>query len=330
MPSTGASQVKRVVTFCAHQPYLYLFKGMNWRLDLIQLKEQKRFLQNWRESVRPLPQGWRLVDLDQAKRDLAAGRYDLAIAHNINDYIDFLPFNLPRVLVMHTSLHSRFAEEQTDVAPEEYRAQFYSLITKTKGALVFVSEHKRRDWDLPGVVIPLVVSLEHYRGYTGEKPAILRVSNHLVERGEILDYPAHQRLSDGLPLTLIGENPSLADADVAESWDALRAAYRQHRLYLHTAKPGLEDGYNTAMLEAMATGMPVVSTAHPTSPIRDGVNGFVSDDLDELRRNVERLLGDRELAAKLGANARKTVAAKFASDRFHKAWRKVLKHLTKK
>ena len=35
-----------------------------------------------------------------------------------------------------------------------------------------------------------------------------------------------------------------------------------------------EDGYNLAMLEAMASGMPVVALANRSSPITDGVDGF--------------------------------------------------------
>ena len=41
-----------------------------------------------------------------------------------------------------------------------------------------------------------------------------------------------------------------------------------------------------AMLEAMKTGMAVVSMKHPTSPVINGVNGYQCESKDEI---VERL-----------------------------------------
>lgn len=311
----------RIVTFCAHQPYLYLFAGMGLEMDLIQIKEQKRFLQNWNEKVRPLPANWRVISWDAAKRNLAQNRYHFAIGHNINDYIDFLPFKVRRILITHTSLSSRLTEEKINFDPLAYKRDFMALIRKSHGVLVWVSEHKRADWGLPGEVIPLVVDAEDYCGFTGEKAAILRVSNQLVERGEILRYEDHCYLTRDFDLTLVGHNPQIPSAQIAESWDELKAHYQSHRVYLHTAKPHLEDGYNTAMLEAMGTGMPIISTPHPTSPVVDGYNGFISDDLDYLREKIALLMGDKQLALELGANSRKTALERFNIQQFHDQWR---------
>ncbi len=320
----------RIVTFCAHQPFLYLFARMGVDMDVVQLEGQRRFLQNWRDSVRPLPPRWRLLDWDAAKRNLAAGRYRLSLAHNLSDYIDFMPFKTPRVMVVHTTLSGRVAEEKTAVDPNAYKRDFYRLIKKTGGVLTFVSEHKRKDWGLPGAVIPLPVDCEDYCGYTGERAEILRVANQLVERGDILGYDAHQTLTADLPTTLVGHNPRIESARPAESWDELKAFYRTRRVYLHTAAAGMEDGYNTAMLEAMATGMPVVCAAHPTSPIVDGRNGFIADDLTYLRAKLELLLADRDLARTLGSAARQTVMARFSIDAFHRRWREVFHKAARK
>nr|WP_243435828.1 glycosyltransferase [Acanthopleuribacter pedis] len=180
------------------------------------------------------------------------------------------------------------------------------------------------DWNLRGHLIKTYVDLDDYQDWRGENAAVLRVANHLVERGEILDYPAHQTLTEGFPATLIGHNPSLPEARTAASWDDLRQAYRDHRVYLHTAKVGLEDGFNFAMLEAMATGMPVVATAHPSSPIQDGVNGFISADLGLLRERIKLLLDNPELAREMGKMARRTVKTLFPKQRYIMAWQSLL------
>ena len=60
----------------------------------------------------------------------------------------------------------------------------------------------------------------------------------------------------GLPFTLVGLNPSIAGARLSRDWDDLRETFRAHRVYMHTTRAPFEDGYNLAMLEAMATGVP--------------------------------------------------------------------------
>src|SRR5690606_3724519 len=89
-----------------------------------------------------------------------------------------------------------------------------------------------------------------------------------------------------------------------------------HRFYVHTADPELEDGYNLAMLEAMACGLPVVGCCHPTSPIEHGISGFLDDDPAALATFARRLLDEPELAARMGAAARATVERLFPPTAF--------------
>ena len=107
---------------------------------------------------------------------------------------------------------------------------------------------------------------------------------------------------------------------ISRSFDDLREHYRSHRLFLNTTVDGREDGYNLATLEAMATGMPVVSTANATSPIRDGENGYISADFDELHERVRELLRDLDRARRLGEEARRTVCDQFPMEAFVESW----------
>lgn len=315
----------RIVTFNSHQPYLHLFHPLPVKMDIIQLKDHHRFLQEWSETVRPLPEGWELINLEEAGRRIKTGRYDLALAHNISDYIDFNRYPIAKVLLIHVSLTGRTREEKSNIRREDYLSDVQKLLSATGGKLVYISEFKKRDWGLPGEVISHGINLDDYHSFTGEVPRILRVTNNLVERASILDYDAHRILTRDFPVTLIGDNPGLPGSRRSQSWDDLKNLYASHRLYLHTAVSECEDGFNLAMLEAMATGMPVVSTAHPTSPIEDGVNGFISDNRDTLRERIALLLSDRELARKLGQKARKTVETKFSVATFGNKWERVFR-----
>ena len=73
-----------------------------------------------------------------------------------------------------------------------------------------------------------------------------------------------------------------------------------------------------ASIEAMAAGLPVLGNRHPTSPIKHGISGFLSDKPAELRKFATILLEDIELANLMGQQARKTAAEEFSVTRF--AW----------
>ena len=141
----------------------------------------------------------------------------------------------------------------------------------------------------------------------------MRVGNMLKERDHMQGFSIQEQILGGqFPSSVIGVNPTVPGARPSESWADLKEQYRHHRLLLNTLTDGHEDGYNLGMLEAMATGMPVVSTPNSSSPIVDGYNGFISDDIEYLRAKIGLLLTDREAAVELGRNARQTVI-----DHFH-------------
>lgn len=84
------------------------------------------------------------------------------------------------------------------------------------------------------------------------------------------------------------------------------------------AADGDRDGLPNALLEAMATGLPVVATPISAIPeaVEDGENGVLvpPEDPDALARAIARLARDPELRARLGAQARRLVLARFSDE----------------
>jgi glycosyltransferase involved in cell wall biosynthesis len=192
------------------------------------------------------------------------------------------------------------------------------------GVVVAVSRPKLLSWGVEGTVIEPPVDPEEYGGYTGELSKGIRVSNAVSKRSTVLAWNVHQELVRDMPWTLVGNNPDMPEAQPARDWDHLRQLLRSHRFYIHTSQVDMEDGYNLALLEAMGTGLPVISTRSPTSPVIDGESGFISDDISYLRWGMQQLLADPRLAMQMGAKGSQAVLQAFSVSRFLMRWHEAI------
>jgi colanic acid/amylovoran biosynthesis glycosyltransferase len=97
-----------------------------------------------------------------------------------------------------------------------------------------------------------------------------------------------------------------------QPYQAYKAALREHDIFLSpsvTADDGdSEGGAPISLIEAQATGMPVISTFHADIPeiVMDGQTGLLSPerDVEALATSLERVVSDHELASRLGRAGR--------------------------
>jgi len=317
----------RILTFNFHEPYLCLMARTGLPF-VIGGYDQPPLARKWHERYRPIPPGFTFLDEDTWRRDLAQGRFDVVIAHNEMNAAtlskEALLSGTPLLLVCHN--RRSFLETTMRNGPGSRRDTFHRLL-ETLGEFVrfvFISETKRDDYALPGAVIRPGIDVDEYGGYTGETPGVLRVGNAMRPRDAMFDVGFQERVCAGFANRLAGDNPDIPESQPAASFDDLRRLYRSFRCYLHVTREACEDGYNLALLEAMATGMPVVSLANPTSPLTDGKDGFLSYDPDVLRGHIATLLDDLSYARAIGARARETVAQAFPMAPFVEAWRETI------
>lgn len=171
--------------------------------------------------------------------------------------------------------------------------------------------------------VPLVLAvgrLVEKKGY----PTLLRAAAQLRARGlqfrlriagDGPEWPLLQRLVHelGLDETVSFLGP-LTELEVRSEYD--RADI--FALACRELENGDRDGIPNVVLEAMAHGLPVVSTigSGVGEAVVDGRSGFLApqDDHEALADAVAQLLADRELRAAMGTEARVQVETKFDRD----------------
>jgi len=136
-------------------------------------------------------------------------------------------------------------------------------------------------------------------------------------------------------LTLAGDGPEMPMlTDLASSLELRRVVnftgflepeelsrlYVEHDIFLHpsrTTAEGDREGIPNALLEAMAHGLPVVSTRHSGIPeaVTHGETGWLIDHSDpgELARGIRHLANATEERARIGAQARQMVIERFST-----------------
>lgn len=247
--------------------------------------------------------GW--IDFDFILSQSKFGQFQ--VSQNINQQL-----RLPVVSLEHTLPIPNWPEQQT----ETFR--------QMRGDLnVFISEYSAKQWDVSqdyNVIKHSVDSKLFDPGEWERKNQVLSVANDFINRDYCLNYQGWKRVTEGLPVRVVGDTPGLSEAakDVSE----LVKEYQTSSVFFNssTISP-----VPTSLLEAMSCGCAVVSTATCMIPevIENGVNGFISNDEEELKGYIKQLLDDPSLAAKMGHAARKTIVEKFSEKSFINNWNEI-------
>ncbi len=317
-----------ILTFNSHQPHNYYFSKVGAKLYIIHDIPGKN-MPLWDPNVRPCPPNVVLLSRQEAEEMYHNNRFDLAVCHNISDLMEIKDWKLKKVLYIHETVRGRIMTERSRIGHGEWVRMVKCFLETLKDVhLAFVSSKKARDWHLEGTIIELGIDPHDYPfTYKGHDPTALTVSNQFKLRGNILGYHIHQSILQGLPCRIIGYNPGLNGSRPAKDWEDLKENYRRSRVYLYTAQEDYEDGYNNAMLEAMATGMPVISYKNDSSPIQDGKNGYISEDISYLRQRLTSLLKDGEKAAAMGREACRTALRQFGIHRYLEKWQRLIERI---
>ncbi|MEX1248618.1 MAG: glycosyltransferase family 4 protein [Anaerolineales bacterium] len=187
---------------------------------------------------------------------------------------------------------------------------------------------------VPIHVIPNGVNLENFRagGRAWDAPRLLFVGRIVYQKGlDLLLKALGELKGETWELTIVGDGPrveqlqaqargvGIAERVHFKGWQTRRQlpeTYRAANLFVY---PSRHEGMPNAVLEAMASGLPVLATriAGNEELVTEETGLLVlPEDTGALRSALERLLPDAELRRRMGAAARKRVAAEYS-------WRRV-------
>lgn len=308
---------RTLLVFNCHEPWIYQLGVLGYDLDII-VNLRGKYNRGWDERMRPLPANARLITLPEAIESRT--EYYCIVTHNTTDLLDIRSRPEPRLIVLHHTLAGRLAEEDATIDPQQMKDMLHTYLDLVGGHAVATSMFKGESWGFTDDIVPFGIDVDAYLPYSGERPYGLRICNFINSRRHILLWDLHEKAFETVPVTLVGHNPDIPGVEAARNWDHLKTILQSRRFYIHTADPRFEAGHNMATAEAMAAGLPVLGNRHPTSPIKHGVTGFLSDNPRELARYARMLLEDRNLAELMGRQARKTVAERFSPTRFKHAF----------
>mgnify|MGYP002631133589 CR=1 FL=1 len=314
----------RILTYNFHEPYLCLMAKSKWHFDVGNYSNEP-MARHWHSSFRPIPDNIHLVEERIWRARLAANYYDVIITQNESNALDVASSSAAKILICHnrrTYMNTSITSREGD--PKASYDALLNHLQQRGFQFVFISDSKKEDYGIDGKVIYPGVDPDDFGAYNGETPTIIRVGNVMRQRDLMFDVDFQEACCKGLQNQVVGMNPLIPESQPTKSFEELQSIYRNNRCMLHVSREAYEDGYNLSTLEAMATGMPVVTLSNPTSPITDGVDGYSSYDAGELNQRLAALLEDQELAKKIGAAGRETIFQKFPMDRFVQRWEEVI------
>ena len=240
-------------------------------------------------------------------------------------------------LVIHQTPKNYF-EDQYEILSEEQRRlpRIYLEHNTPKGhptdtkhpvddphtLLVHVTHFNRMMWDsgrCPTMVIEHGAALDDEASYTGELDKGIVVVNGLKRRNRIAGYDVWERMRQRVPLELVGmDSLELGGLGDIPHTDLLQMEAR-YRFFFN---PIRYTSLPLALVEAMAVGMPIVALATTEVPtvVENGVNGYVSNDLDYLADRMTHLLSNRREAVRMGRRSREMARERFSIERFSRDW----------
>jgi len=303
-----------------HERYQTGFEDIDAIFHMIQFNSCKE----WINEYAPIPKNHVLWPKDYFPKGI---RFDCVLSQHKFGQFQFLysiakELNIPIISLEHTLPRPDWSEEDLKM-----------LKNMSGDVNIFISEYSKNKWNFNDIsntfVVHHMVDSSLFNSREERINKVLSVVNDFKNRDIFCGYSIYQNIVELVGkdnFTLVGDNPGMSEK--AKSTEDLASIYSSHKIFLNTSTVS---PIPTSLLEAMSSGCAVVSTATCMIPeiIKNGVNGFLSNDEEELSEYIQLLLNDPKLARRIGEEARKTIVKDFSKDKFNKTWSHIFRSVCK-
>jgi glycosyltransferase involved in cell wall biosynthesis len=302
-----------ILTFSTHERYETELCKTGHNFYSLSSKNFKK----WNSKQTPVPTNYHILPEDQLcdflnfDFILVQSKFgQFQVSQNINRIL-----NLPIICLEHT-----LPTTQTISAN-----QIEQMRSMRGDINVFISEFSRKAWKIDGIIVHHGVDTKMFSPNNKNKqPNVLTVANDFINRDYCLNYSGWKRVTEGLKVKVVGDTNGLSEA--AKSVEDLVDEYNSCGVYFNssTLSP-----IPMSLLEAMSCGCAVVSTATCMIPdiIKNGHNGYISNDEDELKKYLKYLLDNEPVRQELGKNARQTIIDMFSEEGFINTWNSIFDNI---
>lgn len=290
-------------------------------------------IKDWNAKYRPIPKNYVILDKDLGTNQIPSHvKFDLVLSQN-----KFGQFQVLSQIANH--MHVPLISLEHTLPVPQWDNNMRNYVKSARGNLnVFISKYSVNQWGFD-IYDPTVRVIEHMIDTDFFNPNLIRkdlpgprnnhilsVVNDWINRDWCCNFSGWTRITKGLPVRVLGDTKGLSET--AKSPEHLMMEYSNSRIFLNTSTIS---PVPTALMEAMSCGCACVTTATCMIPeiIKNGENGFISNDENELREYCKTLLKDEILAKKLGEAARKTIVEKYNKYRFIESWNNLFNEVTR-
>lgn len=182
-------------------------------------------------------------------------------------------------------------------------------------------------------VIRFAKDKNEFNNYNGGHRSVITVAQSMKNRGNFCGFDIFDKATKDFPRIIYGpDNENSGMSGGLLTYDELKKVYQDNRVYFYTGT--YPASYTLNFIEAMMTGIPIVAIGSTLADIgvfpmktyeidkiiQNGVNGFISDNINELHDYIQKLMDSREFAMEIGFKGRETAIELFDKVKIRNEW----------
>jgi len=286
-----------ILTFHTHESYQY--ELAKTRHNFYNLLSEER-PNGWNSAVRPKPKN--IFEISHENLNLKD--FDILLTQSQGQNLKFRGNNtIKKINLEHT-----------------FPMTNDLIINVEADAKVYITESSKKMWrDPSGVVIRHGIDYREWPECRYSIDSVLTTVHAFKRRDWACGYELFKNSTSGINSKVFGSENEDIGAEQEKSYEHLKEIKSKYSIYFNTS---LRSPVPFALLEAMASGMIIVSTSTCEIPyyIKNGHNGILHNHYEFFNKILDNILKNKNKHIHLGKKARSDIKRTASSDVFLSKW----------